>query len=196
MTIVGIDLAINPRSETGLAIIDNSGVVSTQLLRTDMEIVDAVMESGPDLIAINAPISLPKGRDCLEYNCACRRHGSIRQSERQLLKAGVHVFPCCLGKMRSLTKRAIALRRYMEEVGFHVIEVPGSSTELLGLRHQNGGTRAALRAHGVVVKTELVESELDALTTALIGKYYLSDRFTSFGSPDEGFIILPRLPEE
>ena len=70
MKILGIDLAGKQENPSGIAILDGNKL---KLLTyyTDNEIFDLIDELKPRVIIIDAPLSLPKGRCCLEKKCKC-----------------------------------------------------------------------------------------------------------------------------
>jgi hypothetical protein len=99
--------------------------------------------------------------------------------------------------MRALTKRGIALKRSLEELGFIVIEVfPGGAQDVLDLpRKQHGLPKLirGLRRRGMKGLTSAVTGdEADAATCALTGLLYLRGKYEAYGDVSEGQIIMPR----
>jgi predicted nuclease with RNAse H fold len=198
MRIIGIDLAGTEKGYTGFALIDNKLTTWTSVLRTDDEIKKATLaEKG--LITIDAPLGIPKGRCCLDYNCACRKFGCARVGERQLMRMGIKVFPCGFGGMQKLTMRGIALKKFFEGKGRDVIETyPGSAQDLLEIPRKGKDHRKLQRAlikygfKGDVRKKDITDHELDAITSALVGKLYLKGDYLAIGIPEEQQIITAR----
>ena len=57
--VVGIDLAGSPRRDTGVCALRGMTLTSIETLHTDQEILDFIDLIRPDLVAIDAPLSLP-----------------------------------------------------------------------------------------------------------------------------------------
>ena len=78
------------------------------------------------MIAIDAPLSLPKGLCCLEDICSCQPISEVkgRNCERELAKLGI---PCYFTTKKSIIKamvyRGIRLKTELEAMGYKVIEV-------------------------------------------------------------------------
>lgn len=84
--IIGIDLAAKQSNKTGFAILRKI-TAKTMLKKSDDEIISQTVKIKPLVIAIDAPLSLPKGRCCVNENCHCRTYGISRKADRLLLKA-------------------------------------------------------------------------------------------------------------
>lgn len=65
MKIIGIDLAGKKENPSGIAILDGN-IMKLVTSYSDNEILDLIYEFKPYVIVIDAPLSLPKGRCCLE----------------------------------------------------------------------------------------------------------------------------------
>lgn len=195
--VVGIDLAASPGRRTGWALLDGDQVVSTPL-RTTEEIVARTLAGTPDLVTIDAPLSLPLGRDCARDDCACRRFGITRLAERELRRRGIGVFWCLLPSMQALTLRGMELAETFRAHGIPVLEVyPGAAQDLLGIPRKRAGLdqlHAGLSHFGIRGMRDLPavsHDELDAITAALVGVFYLAGRYEAVGSEVEGMIVLP-----
>ncbi len=55
---------------------------------TDHEIIKLITDLKPSVIVIDAPLSLPKGRCCLEKDCKCAVGGHFRQAEKDIRQYG------------------------------------------------------------------------------------------------------------
>jgi len=191
---VGIDLAGVENRDTGYCCLDEDLNAETCVLHTDKEIVKEVLSDRPEIIAIDAPLALPKGRKSLEV----RSDVHLRECDRELLRMGIRFFPITLGPMRKLTVRGIDLKKTLEEKNFRVVETyPGAAQDLLKMPRKKQGLerlRKALIDYGVRVDAnrELTADELDAITCALTGKKYLEGNYLAIGDPDEGLMILPK----
>ncbi len=196
MSIIGIDLAGVDKKTTGFAVLKKGMKVKTEALHTDKEIINATIKENPDLVTIDAPLGLPKGRCCIEYNCKCVKHGFTRQCERDLYKMGIRVFPCGFAGMQKLTKRGIKLKKIFEKKGFKVIETyPGSAQDLLGIPRKGNNHTPLKRGlikygfKGDINKKDITHDELDAITSALVGKLYLEKKTLVLGLEEESQII-------
>ena len=196
MKIIGIDLAGTPNNQTGFAVIDEKLNTKTKVLYTDEEIKEATLKEKVRLITIDAPLGLPKGRCCLDYNCECRKYGCMRQAERELVKMGVRTFPCGFGGMQKLTMRGVALKKFFEDKGFEVIETyPGSAQDLLGIPRKGKDHKPLQKAlinYGFkedVKNEKITDHELDAITSALVGDLYLKGKTIALGIKEESQII-------
>ncbi|MFH1332436.1 MAG: DUF429 domain-containing protein [archaeon] len=196
MKIIGIDLAGVEKKTTGFAVLENGMNVRTKPLHTDEEIIEATLKEKAKLITIDAPLGFPKGRCCIEYNCKCVKFGYTRECERQLYKMGIRVFPCGFAGMQKLTKRGIKLRKFFEKKGLKVIETyPGSAQDLLGIPRKGDDhmpLKKALMKYGFkgdVSRRDITHDELDAITSALVGKLYLEGKTLALGLEEESQII-------
>jgi predicted nuclease with RNAse H fold len=193
MIIVGLDLAANHKKQSGFCILNENLEVKTLLLFTDNEILEYVKRYDPELIAIDAPLSLPLGRTSLEE----KSNIHLRLCDRELLELGIKFFPITLGPMRKLTERGIKLKLMLENLGYKVIEVfPGATQDILGLVRKNQGVnklREGLISLGIKgIKNEMSDDELDAITCALTGLLYLKGECIELGDKKEGILIIPK----
>ncbi len=194
--IIGIDLAGSPRRETGFCVLEEDRI-RTKVLKEDEEIIGSTVEEKPELTAIDAPLSLPKGRCCLRDDCPCRGRGHLRNCDRDLIKLKIRFFPLTLGPMRSLTQRGMMMKKVLEQRGLTVVEVyPGGAQDIWGIPRKQKGVkllRYNLKQMGVVgIEEKSTHHELDAVTCALVGKLYLDGNFILLGDPEEGQIVMPR----
>jgi len=192
MLIVGIDLAGSGKRATGFCILDGM-MANTCLLYSDEDILEKILQAKPRLIAIDAPLALPKGRNSLEEKS--RVH--LRQCDRELIKMKIKFFPITLGPMRKLTERGIKLRKILEKMGFEVIETyPGAAQDILKMpRKKSGLSKLREKLEGMGIKglsNSMTGDELDAVTCALVGKFYLDGNYFAVGDPSEVLMILPK----
>lgn len=193
MKVVGIDLAGVETRPTGFCVLDEKLNASTFILYSDEEIIQKILEIKPKVIAIDAPLALPKGRKLLKE----RSNIHLRECDRELLRMGIKFFPITLGPMRKLTERGIKLRKILEKKRFKVIEVyPGAAQDIWKIpRKQNGleKLKKGLEKFGVKnLRDKITGDELDAVTSALIGKVYLEGNYLAIGDPKEVLMILPK----
>jgi predicted nuclease with RNAse H fold len=191
--VAGIDLAGSPLRNTGVCALRGMTLTSIDTLHTDQEIVDFIERIRPDLIAIDAPLSLPPGRKSLEE----RNAEHFRPSDRELMKRGIRFFPITLGPMRLLTSRGIGLKKALVRRGYAVIEIyPGAAQDILGIprkQHSMARLRSGLERLGLKgLKKGMNGDELDAATGAFVGRMYLKGKAEVLGDFKSGAIIVPK----
>jgi uncharacterized protein len=196
MTFVGIDLAGSPKRPTGFCVADSNKRVKCQVLFTDNELLEAVKETAPKIVAIDAPLALPKGRHCLEEHCRGRAH--FRACDRVLSRMRIRYFPITIGPMRMLTSRGMLLTKRFRRLGVESIETfPGAAQDILGIPRKQEGLEAlqqtlARVCTGDVVKRRLTGDELDAINCAIVARDYAMGSYLAIGDPSEVLMILPR----
>jgi predicted nuclease with RNAse H fold len=195
MRIVGLDLAGSEKRTTGFCYMNEMLNCKTKALHTDKEIIESTLAARPDVISIDAPLCLPKGRKNLEQRGAPH----LRQCDKELQKMHIRFFPITLGPMRMLTSRGIKFKRLFEKMGLEVIEsFPGSAQDILDMPRKQEGLeklRRSLIRYGVrgdVRKKGITDDELDGITCAIVGMKYLQDDCTVIGDREEGYMILPK----
>jgi len=198
MKAVGIDLAGVEKRETGFSVLDRSLNAKACILYTNKQIVQEIEKIRPDIVSIDAPLALPKTRPSL--SAKYKKYPHLRECDKELARMGIKFFPVTLGPMRKLTKRGIKLRKILESKGFKVIEsFPGAVQDLLKMPRKQRGIeelRKALVKYGVkgdIKKEKISGHELDAITSALVGKFYLEGNYLAIGDPEEILMILPRV---
>jgi len=169
--------------------------VQDELLYTDEEVIRETLSQEPDVVSIDAPLFLPKGRESLEV----KGPPHFRACDRELLRMKIRFFPISLGPMRKLTKRGMSLKSVFEGSGLRVIEsFPGAIQDMLGMPRKQEGLEKLRRAlivygaGGEVDRNDLTGDELDAITCALVGKMLLEGDYLAIGDPEEGLMILPK----
>jgi predicted nuclease with RNAse H fold len=192
MKVLGIDLAGSERRKTGICLMDEKLNAKCLTLFKDKEILNLIEKEKPDLIAIDAPLSLPLGRKSLRKS---KIH--FRKCDKELWKFGIKFFPITLGPMRKLTKRGIELRKILEKK-YKVIEVyPGASQDILKIPRKQKGLKKlkkGLEKFGIkILKEKLNADELDGVTCAFTGYLYLKKKYLAIGQKKEGQIILPKI---
>jgi predicted nuclease with RNAse H fold len=192
--VVGLDLAGSPHRSTGFCFLGRGPDARITTLHSDEEILAATRAARPDVVSIDAPLSIPLGRRTIED----RSGPHLRAADRELLRLGIRFFPITLGPMRMLTTRGLRLRAQFEAEGLHPIEsYPGAAQDLLGIPRKQAGTaplrRGLLRLgiRGDLRRAGLSHDELDGVTCAVVGRAFLAGDFFAIGRPDEGLMILP-----
>ncbi|MBX5326837.1 MAG: DUF429 domain-containing protein [Candidatus Bathyarchaeia archaeon] len=189
MSVIGLDLAGVETRPSGLCILTGMKV-ETLLVYMDEEILDKIKENNPKVVAIDAPLSLPAGRKSIEQ----RTNVHLRECDKELLRRGIKFFPITLGPMRQLTSRGISLRKTLENKHFTVIEVyPGGAQDILGIPRKQKGLvklRAGLERMGIKgLNSRMSDHELDAVTCALVGKFWLEGKAITYGTPERGIVM-------
>ena len=193
-TIVGVDLAGSPKRDTGFCVMNSRKGCTATVVHTDEEILERTFSVGPDVVSIDAPLSLPRGRKSLEIPGPPH----FRECDLELRRMHIRFFPISLGPMRMLTARGLHLKMLMEMDGLEVIEsFPGAVQDMLGMPRKQKGLDAlhtALSKNGVKLKDRRDPyggDELDAVTSALVGLMYHDGNYLAIGDPTEGLMILP-----
>jgi len=193
MRIVGIDLAGSEKRNTGYCFL-NGKKADIVILHSDKEILERILSERPDIVAIDAPLSLPKGRKSIEQ----RDSNHFRKCDLELRKLGIRFFPITLGPMRMLTKRGMALKKNIlaSIPGARVIEVyPGATYDILGTERKNRHSILRLFAmKGIKIsKKGLSQDELDGVCCALTAKMFMENKAGAIGDQNEGVIVVPRI---
>lgn len=188
IVIVGIDLAGSPRRPTGICILRGMNG-NTEVVYDDEQILSAVDQAKPDLVPIDAPLSLPPGRKTIHD----RTGEHLRECDRELQCRRIKFFPITLGPMRMLTERGLALRENIETMGYRIVECyPGAAQDIWGIPRQHrdlNGLLGGLKELGVRGLTKKMTSdELDAVTAALVGRWFLKGSGEMLGC-EEGILI-------
>lgn len=192
--VVGLDLAGSPSRNTGACILTGPRRLRATVLHSDAEILEFVEAAGPELVVIDAPLSLPRGRRTIED----RSGPHLRACDRELLRRKLPFFPLTLGPMRMLTARGMQLAAELARRGLSVVEgYPGGAQDILGMPRKNAGVarlQRALRSRGLggdLERRALTHDELDAVTIAWVGWNFRRGHGTLIGDPSEGQMLMP-----
>lgn len=188
MVIVGIDLAGSPRRPTGICVLRGL-MAQTHIAFSDDEILDWVRKARPQLVPIDAPLTVPPGRRTIHD----RSGEHFRDCDRELRRRGIRFFPITLGPMRLLTDRGMMLKEKIETLDYRVVECyPGAAQDVWGIPRQHrdrNGLLAGLRELGIKGLMDAVTGdELDAVTAALAGRWFLLGKGELLGGED-GIIV-------
>jgi len=164
-------------------------IAETHVVYSDDEILHFVNDAHPVLVPIDAPLSLPAGRQTVHD----RSGEHLRECDRELLRRGIRFFPITLSPMRMLTERGLALKKQLAAMGYQTVECyPGAAQDLWGIpRHHKDrlGLLNGLRELGLRgLKKTATSDELDAATAALVGRWFLLDQGMMLGG-DSGILI-------
>lgn len=198
-TVVGIDLTASKKKASGWAYLSSNNTI-TKLLGSDEDLIETTIQYKPDIISIDSPLSLPAGRCCSNDDCSCRKKGIMRYCEKTLMRIGIGVFPCLLPSMVGLTERGIKLNKVFKDLGFEVIEsYPGVAQDILNISRKKKGLDNLIRGLknfgfvGDIDKLKINHDEVDAITSALVGYFYINDQYIPLGLDEENFLIIPRI---
>ncbi|HDM24020.1 MAG TPA: DUF429 domain-containing protein [Candidatus Bathyarchaeota archaeon] len=187
---LGIDLAGVEHRESGYCILDEDNSVSTGIIYRDSEIMELARRNMPKVIAIDAPLALPKGKTIDSKRC-------IRECDRKLTEMGIKFFPINFAGMRYLTLRGIKVRKMLEKEGFTVVETyPGAFYDILKIprakKDFNTSRRMLIEKFNLKnVPKKLSVHELDAIVCALAARMYDEGTALKIGDPTEILMILP-----
>ncbi len=193
--VVGIDLAGSPKRDTGICLMHNKRVVKYATLHDNSEIVSFVKNAEPEIIGIDAPLSLPPGRKSLGDNNGVH----LRECDKELTKLKIKFFPITLGPMRMLTLRGLELKKIFKRMGFDSYEMfPGATQDVLGIprkQHSMIGLFKGLEKLCIKgLKKDMNNDELDAVTCAYTAYLYQRGKAEILGSLKKGAIIIPKAP--
>jgi len=183
----GIDLANTEKNPTGWALLKDK-FISTCQVYLDQEILNKIRDNAPALVAIDAPLSLPKKKEF------------TRKADREMHKKGYPVLPPRFRTMEKLTLRAIKLKQQILSQGVKVIEVhPTSTRKALKMPIKDWRniqtTFVLMGLEGDVKTRTLTSHEIDAATAALTGQLYLKGKTELIGDKIEGFIAVPAVSD-
>jgi uncharacterized protein YprB with RNaseH-like and TPR domain/predicted nuclease with RNAse H fold len=193
--IVGIDLTGSEKRATGWALIDGA-FATTKTLTTDEELFTETIAVAPDLVSIDSPLSLPEGWKDPDRPCGLPIY---RKCELALKRMGISVFWCLLPTMKGLTLRGMRLAQRFRAAGIEVIEsYPGAAQDLLGIPRKGssleelkwGLARAGIK--GEYLHSKVTHDEVDAITSALVGLFYMADEYIGLGNAAEDYLIVPK----
>lgn len=196
--VVGIDLTGSELRPSGWCQLLNGRAV-TRRIGSDAELIKATIETEPDLVSIDSPLSLPKGRLRVDDDDPGRQtFGITRECERILKKRGVNVYPSLIKSMQALTARGIRMAQHFRSLGVPVIEsYPGAAQDIMNIPRKRADLtllRAGLREFGIFgdfEQEEVSHDELDAITSAAVGLFFLSGKYEALGNSDEEHLIIP-----
>lgn len=199
-TIVGIDLTGSAKKASGWAVLQN-GTVTTKRVLTDDDLLSDIALINPTLVCIDCPLSLPVGRlTVFDDDPGRAQYGITREAERLLLKRGIRSYPPLIKSMQNLTARGIALSAKIRALGIEVIEgYPGGAQDILGLPRKQKSLPLLIDGlkqfgiEGAYHSTKTSHDEVDAITCALVGLYYLTGDYDAIGNDTEGYIIIPKI---
>jgi predicted nuclease with RNAse H fold len=184
MRSLGIDLTGSEKRASGVALLEDYSLVATKRIKTNDAIIEQADVWDPDIISIDSPLSYPEDPNKIYREC-----------ELTLKRRGIGVYWCLLPSMKALTMRGIHLANYLRQLRDDtqvVIEsYPGAAQDILGIPRKSKGLimlRDRMEKFGIQgIPAGLSHDELDAITAALVGIFYLRGEYEALGP-----LILPR----
>ncbi len=194
-SVVGLDLTAGHGKATGVAYLTGNRVETVSLVSDD-EIVEFILDKRPTLVSIDSPLGLPGGGR--EINPTA---GIVRAAERDLASIGVPAYPALIDSMRDLTLRGIALKERIESWPDppKVLEsYPGAAQDILCIPRKqkslallrNGLLELGLTGPGLKTKSH---DEMDAITSAVVGRYFETGQYEPMGIESEAQLIVPKV---
>jgi predicted nuclease with RNAse H fold/dephospho-CoA kinase len=198
--VIGIDLTGSEKRGSGWCFLSGAET-ETLTVFDDQGMLDRIFAAKPDLVSIDSPLSLPFGRTIVTDDDPGRQEfGIMRECERELKRRGVNVYPALLPSMQALTKRGMSLATRIRAMGIAVIEsYPGAAQDIMGIPRKGAGLEYLKRGlvdfgiSGAFATETVTHDELDAITAALVGSFFLAGRYEALRGPTEGALIVPDL---
>jgi histidinol phosphatase-like PHP family hydrolase/predicted nuclease with RNAse H fold/dephospho-CoA kinase len=192
--VIGIDLTAGDKT-TGVALLNGCSVETCSLF-SDEEILTYIRKHKPKIVSIDSPLGLPGGGDSIDPNA-----GIMRVAEHDLASIGIPAYPSLIDSMENLTLRGIRLRKAIESFprAPRVIEsYPGAAQDILCIPRKQKSLellREGLRRLGLTGKGLETRShdEMDAITSAIVGRYFEIGLFEPMGIPSEAQLIVPKV---
>ena len=209
MSSLGIDLTASSKRPSSFAIIDSQARLQhLDHFSTFDELLEAVETHNPALIAIDAPLALPLGLDCLEedHTCSQTLEQKGRTAEQEL--AAMHI-GCFFTTKRSIIKnliyRGLEMQKDLTGRGHEVVEVYPYATKVIlfgdKIPPKNSARGLAFLKERLVQLIDGLDPHLDgldhnafdALLAAYTGSLHRQNRTDSLGLAEEGYVVVPKL---
>lgn len=193
--VVGIDLTAGDKP-TGIALLSDFSV-ETCSLKSNEEILAYIHRHSPRIVSIDSPLGLPGGGDSIKPDA-----GIVRVAEQDLASIGIPAYPALIDSMRNLTLRGMLLRKIIEKSSPNpprVIEsYPGAAQDILCLPRKqkslellrDGLRSLGLKGPGLETRSH---DEMDAVTSAIVGRYFEVGLYEPMGIPSEAQLIVPKV---
>lgn len=197
---VGIDLVSSEERETGFCVL-RGNKATTRRVKTDQEMIRLAIEAGADLVSIDSPLSIPKGRTTFFDDDPHRdEFGITRECERILKRRGISSYPCLIPSMQKLTQRGMLLAEKFRRIGIPVIEsYPGAAQDIMSIPRKQAGLDYLIEGlkefglEGEFLSTPVSHDEIDAITSAVVGHFFWVGMYEGLGNSDEEYLIIPDL---
>ena len=211
MAVLGVDLRASNKKPSSIAILDSeSHLAQLGSFLEDEELIKLVNDVKPSLVAIGAPLNLPSGFCCLDQTCDCRFSVPNRKGrllELELAKMGISCFYTNKGSIiRDLIYRGILLSNVLRDAGHKVIEVYPHATKTLLFGDKVPPKNSAVSVTYMIGHLtplvsgmekhadDLDRNTCDAIINAYTGQLHAQSDTDILGDPEEGILVLPKLP--
>jgi predicted nuclease with RNAse H fold/dephospho-CoA kinase len=170
--------------------------VKTCSLVTDQELIEFILHHRPAIVSIDSPLGFPGGADKIDPAA-----GIVRVAEHDLSSVGIPAYPALIDSMRELTLRGVALRKIITSWDCPPIVIesyPGAAQDVLCIPRKQKSLellRNGLKELGLTGPGLLTEShdEMDAITSAVVGRFFEAGQFLAMGIPSEAQLIVPKI---
>ena len=209
-TFFGIDLtSTETKPSACLGLDSKSQLVYLGFLIENRDIVTLLNFYSPQVIAIDAPLSLPSGLCCLEESCPCKPKfpRKNRQCDQELRQQGIPCYPTSKKTfIKDLIYRGIELKTSIDcevKQAGQVIEVYpfASKVRLFGktvprkttkqgmsfLKDKLGDILPGLKPYSGMLDHNFFDAAVAACTALL----YHQNRVEALGNSEEGLILIP-----
>ena len=209
-TVFGIDLtSTKTKPSACLGLNDKLKLVYLGFLTKNSDIIAIITHLSPQVVAIDAPLSLPLGLCCLEESCPCQPKfdRKNRQCDQELRQLGIPCYPTSKKTfIKDLIYRGIELKTVIAseaKQSVQVIEVYpyASKVRLFGkamprkttpqgmafLKEHLRGVLPTLNPYLNVFDHNLYDAAIAAYTAFL----FRQDMVDALGSSEEGLIFIP-----
>ncbi|MDE6284350.1 MAG: PHP domain-containing protein [Bacilli bacterium] len=203
ISVIGIDLTGSENKPSGWAVLMGNRAVTKQICSDD-DLITESLKYNPKIVSIDSPLSYPEGRCCVKPDCECKKYGITRYCERLMSSFGIHSYPCLIPSMVNLTNRGISLAKKFRDKGVEVIEsYPGAAQDILHIRRKQNGLdhlKNSYKNFGIAgdyfSAEKISHDELDAIASALVGLFYLTNQYVGLGNEKENYLIVPSVAEK
>jgi predicted nuclease with RNAse H fold len=209
-TFFGIDLTSTEAKPSACLGLDNkSKLVYLGFLTGNRDIIALLNFYSPQVIAIDAPLSLPLGLCCLEESCSCKPKfpRKNRQCDQELRQQGIPCYPTSKKTfIKDLIYRGIELKTsigyevkqvnqvievypFASKVRLFGIKIPRKTTKqgMSFLKDKIGDILPGLKPHLDIFDHDLSDAAIAAYTAFL----YHQNRVDALGNRKEGIIFIP-----
>lgn len=198
--VAGVDLVSSEKKESGFCLLTGN-IAETSRIKSDDDIIALIVDAGANLVSIDSPLSIPKGRTTFWDDDPMRKeYGITRECERILKRRGISSYPCLIQSMQKLTQRGMLLAGKLRRLGIPVIEsYPGAAQDIMNIPRKQAGLKylvEGLREFGIeggFLDSQVSHDELDAITSAIVGHFFWTGKFEGLGNTDEEYLIVPDL---
>ena len=162
MRVAGIDLSTLKNKPSYCCLLDSGRACILELYSLD-ELVKTIVKFKPQIIAIDAPLSMPK------------ESKPFRAFEYKAIREGAKLLPLTLKGMKELATVGKVLTAKLEAWGLNVIEThPASAALFLGYKST---IELAKHATGLALQKD----EADAITCCIVGMLFIAGKCRVYG---------------